>query len=42
MPIPRPAEVIVPIFLDQYYHSDLVNAKGFGVGLKAMKTFGSE
>lgn len=30
--------VIVPIFLDQYYHSDLVNAKGFGVGLKAMKT----
>eukprot|EP00913_Durusdinium_trenchii_P007428 g6983.t1 len=34
--------VIVPIFLDQYYHSDLVNAKGFGVGLKAMKTFGSE
>jgi len=29
--------VIVPIFLDQFYHSDLVNAKGFGVGLKAMK-----
>lgn len=29
--------VIVPIFLDQFYHSDLVNVKGFGVGLRAMK-----
>jgi len=30
--------VIVPIFMDQYIHSNLVNKKGVGVGLKSMKS----
>jgi len=30
--------VVVPIFLDQYYHSTMANERGFGIGLKAMSS----
>ena len=31
-------QVIVPVLMDQYFHADLVNQKGVGVGLKSMRS----
>ena len=31
-------QVVVLVLMDQYFHSDLVNAKAVGVGLKSMRT----
>ena len=31
-------QVVVPVLMDQFFHSDLVNAKAVGVGLKSMRT----
>ena len=32
-------QVVVPVLMDQFFHSDLVNEKAVGVGLKSMRTF---